>query len=55
MFDDDNVDTWFNLLEKSGRLKLSELKNPEDAGKGRDPNYCKYHRMLGHLTNNAIT
>ncbi|KAG9458357.1 hypothetical protein H6P81_002865 [Aristolochia fimbriata] len=37
------------LLEKN-LLQLPEAKRPEDVGKTSDPNYCKYHRLVGHPT-----
>ena len=40
-----------NILEQLLQLKLIELlecKRPEDMGKADDPNYCKYHRIIGH-------
>ena len=40
-----------NILEQLLQLKLIELpecKWPEDMGKVDDPNYCKYHRIIGH-------
>ena len=40
-----------NILEQLLQLKLIELpecKRPEDMGKVDDPNYCKYHRIIGH-------
>ena len=40
----------FKLLNKSNRLKLPEARRPEEVGKTDNPNYCLYHRMLGHPT-----
>ena len=40
-----------NILEQLLQLKLIELlecKRLEDIGKVDDPNYCKYHRIIGH-------
>ena len=40
-----------NILEQLLQLKLIELpecKRLEDMGKVDDPNYCKYHRIIGH-------
>ena len=40
-----------NILEQLLQLKLIELpecRRPEDMGKVDDPNYCKYHRIIGH-------
>ena len=47
-FPDEDVS---NMLEQLLQLKLIELpecKWPEDIGKVDDPNYCKYHRIIGH-------
>ena len=40
-----------NILEQLLQLKLIKLlecRRPEDMGKVNDPNYCKYHRIIGH-------
>ena len=40
-----------NILEQLLQLKLIELPECrwlEDIGKVDDPNYCKYHRIIGH-------
>ena len=47
---DEHVDSLFKLLNKSNRLKLPEARRPEEVGKIDNPNYCLYHRMLGHPT-----
>jgi len=52
-FEDEHVVSLFKLLQKSNRLKLSEIKCPKEVGKTDDPNYCIYHRMLGHATKNC--
>jgi len=52
-FKDEHVVSLFKLLQKSNRLKLSEIRFPEEVGKTDDPNYCLYHRMLGHPTTNC--
>jgi len=46
------MSTWslFKLLQKSNKLKLPEARRPDEVGKIDDPNYCLYHRMLGHPT-----
>ena len=49
-FKDELVDSLFKLLNKSNRLKLPEDRRPEEVGKTDNPNYCLYHRMLGHPT-----
>jgi len=40
----------FKLLNKSNRLKLPEARRLDEVGKTDNPNYCLYHRMLGHPT-----
>ena len=49
-FKDEHVDSLFKLFNKSNRLKLPEAIRPEEVGKTDNPNYCLYHRMLGHST-----
>ena len=39
------------ILEQLLQLKLIELpecRRPKDMGKVDDPNYCRYHRIIGH-------
>jgi len=36
----------FKLLQKSNRLKLSEIRRLEEVEKTNDPSYSLYHRML---------
>jgi len=43
----------FKLLQKSNKLKLLEIRRPYEVRKIDDPNYCLYHRMLGHPTKNC--
>ena len=43
----------FKLLQKSNKLKLSEARRPEEAGKTDDSSYCLYHRILGHSIKNC--
>ena len=52
-FKDEQVDSLFKLLTKSNRLKLPEVRRPEEAGKTDNPNYCLYHNML-YLIYNGI-
>ena len=52
-FKDEYVVSLFKLLQKSNRPKLLEIKRLEDVGEAEDPNYCLYHRMLGHPTKNC--
>ena len=49
-FKEEHVDSLFKLLNKSNRLKLPEIRRPDEVGKTDNPNYCMYHRMLGHST-----
>ena len=49
-FKDEHVDSLFKLLNKSNRVKLPGARCPEEVSKTDNPNYCLYHRMLGHLT-----
>ena len=52
-FKDEHVVSLFKLLQKSNRLKLPELKHPEEVGNTNDPSYYLYHRMLGHPIKNC--
>jgi len=38
-FKNEHMVSLFKLLQKSNRLKLSEIKRPEEVGKTEDPNY----------------
>ena len=49
-FKDEHVISLFKLLHKSNKLKLPKAKRPEEVGKIDDPNYCLYHKILGHPT-----
>ena len=51
-FKDKHVVSLFKLLQKSNRLKLSEIRCPEEVGKTENPNYYLYQMMLGHPTKN---
>jgi len=53
-FKDEHVVSLFKLLQKSNRLKLLEIRCPEEAGKTDNPSYYLYHRMLGHSTKNCF-
>ena len=52
-FNDEHVVFLLILLQKSNRLKLSEIRHPEEMEKIDNPNYYLYHRMLGHSTKNC--
>ena len=49
-FKDEHVDSLFKLLNKSNILKLPEIRHPGEVSKTDNPNYCLYHRILGHPT-----
>jgi hypothetical protein len=46
-FRKDKVAQIFRGAVKNG-LALPASKRPEDAGKSDEPNFCPYHRVLGH-------
>ncbi|KAG9444918.1 hypothetical protein H6P81_016258 [Aristolochia fimbriata] len=57
----DSIDSWEQLedsdvpgmleqLLKKNMMQLLEAKRPKDVGKNSDPNYCKYHSLVGHPT-----
>ena len=52
-FKDEHMVSLFKLLQKSNKLKLSEIRRPEEVEKTDDPSYYLYHRMLGHLIQNC--
>ena len=47
-FLDSDVPDMFDEMLKAGMIELPEMKRPEEAGRAGDPNYCKYHRLVGH-------
>ena len=49
-FKGEQVMTIFKSLLKGKKIKLPEIRRPEDASKTDDPNYCLYHRMVHHTT-----
>ena len=49
----EQVVSLFKLLQKSNKLKLPEIRWPEEVGKTDDLSSCLYHRMLGHPTKNC--
>ena len=52
-FKDEHLVSLFKLLQKSNKLKLSEIRHPKKVGKTDDPSYCLYHRILGHPSKNC--
>jgi len=49
-FKDEHVDSLFKLLNKSNKLKLPEVRQPEEVDKTYNLNYCLYHRISGYPT-----
>ncbi|KAK4592997.1 hypothetical protein RGQ29_017223 [Quercus rubra] len=47
-FPNEDVPNIFEQLLQMNLIELPECKRPEDMGKVDDPNYCKYHRIIGH-------
>ncbi|MQL89736.1 hypothetical protein Taro_022314 [Colocasia esculenta] len=44
----DHTKMLFKLCMKNDLLKLPALRRPSEADRVDEPNYCLYHRMLGH-------
>lgn len=44
----------FEFAKEKGLIKLPEPKRPNEVGKTDDPDYCCYHRMLGHPTEDCF-
>jgi hypothetical protein len=42
----------FQDAMKNG-LKLADSKRPEEANRSDEPNFCPYHRLLGHTIENC--
>ena len=38
----------FDELLEANLIELPEMKRPDEANQVNDPNYCKYHRLIGH-------
>jgi len=49
-FKDDQVVTIFHLLHKGNKMKLPDVRRPNEIGRTNDPKYCLYHRMVHHPT-----
>ena len=47
-FPNEDVPIILGQLLQLKLIKLPECRRPEDMGKVDDPNYCKYHRIIGH-------
>ncbi|KAG9444493.1 hypothetical protein H6P81_015833 [Aristolochia fimbriata] len=53
-FADANVPIMLDQLLDNQLLRLPEIKRPGDQSKSKDPNFCKYHRLVGHSTKNCF-
>jgi len=49
-FKDEQVVTIFHLLHKGNKLKLPEVRRPNEMGRTNDPNYCLFRMMVHHPT-----
>ena len=49
-FKDDQVVTIFHLLHKGNKMKLPDVRRPNEIGRTNDPKYYLYHRMIHHPT-----
>ena len=47
-FPDEDVPNILGQLLQLKLIELPECRQPEDMGKVDDPNYCKYHCIIGH-------
>ena len=47
-FPNEDVPNIFEQLLQMKLIELPECRRPEDMGKVDDPNYCRYHRIIGH-------
>jgi len=53
-FKDEQVVTIFYLLQKGNKLKLPEVRHPNEVGRTNDPNYCLFYMMVHHSTNKCF-
>ena len=53
-FKDEQVVAIFHLLHKGNKLKLPDVRRPNEMGRTNDPNYCLFHRMVHHPTNKCF-
>ncbi|MQL71230.1 hypothetical protein Taro_003548 [Colocasia esculenta] len=44
----DHTKMLFKLCMKNDLLKLPAIRRPSETDRVDEPNYCLYHRMLGH-------
>lgn len=47
-FKEKHVGSLFELLNKSNKLRLWAVRRLEEVGKIDHPNYCLFHKMIGH-------
>ena len=52
-FKDEQVVTIFHPLHKGNKLKLPDVRCPDEVGYTNDPNYCLFHRMVHHPTDRS--
>ena len=53
-FKDEQVVTIFHLLHKGNKLKLPEVRWPNEVGRTNVANYCPFHRIVHHPTNKCF-
>lgn len=44
----------FDEMLREGVLMLPQMKHLEEARRVDNPNYCKYHRLVGHPIQNCF-
>ena len=49
------MESLFETLYQAKKFRLPEPRNQEDVDKVDDPQYCAYHRGLGHPTKSCWT
>lgn len=54
-FKEEHIEGLFHLLNRHDRLKLPATRHLKQVGRTDHPNYCLFHRMIGHLTKNCHT
>ena len=47
-FPDSNLPDMLEQLLEKQLIQLPECKRPVEMGRVKDPNYCKYHRVISH-------
>ncbi|MGV7343179.1 hypothetical protein PJI17_31260, partial [Mycobacterium kansasii] len=54
-FEKEDVRPMLDQLLKAGTIELPLSKRPEEASKTKEKNFCHYHRLVGHPTENCYT